>query len=122
MDSMGTREFNEYVYALSQLSHIHENAPTRPPNMRQEDRNHLRILDGIALLPVSEAKGDVTAVTFRQGTDSIDLVYAKNSPCDGALHSHIEGILGYILESQNLELGLLTGGICIQVVERSCEG
>lgn len=46
-------------------------------DMRSEDRKHLPILNGIALMLVTESKGDVAAVTFLKTTDSIEVHYAK---------------------------------------------
>lgn len=56
--------------------------------MRPEEKEHLRILDGIALPFVAEAAGDVAAVTSRQATDKSDVYYAKYSACDSALDSY----------------------------------
>lgn len=101
MDPGKARKLNEHVYALSRLSHVHKNVPTPPPPMGPEERKHLRILNFVALFLVTEDKGDVTAVTFRQTPDKIDVYYAKNSPCNGALTSYINHILADIRESNN---------------------
>lgn len=47
------------------------------------ERNHLRLLDDIALLSVIK-KGDEAAETLRQTPTSIECYYAKNAPCTGA--------------------------------------
>ena len=99
MDLLNTRKLNEHVYALSRLSHIHKNVPTKPKTMGIEERKHLKILDGIALLLVTEAKGDVVAVSFTQTTSTITVNYAKNFPCNGALDMYIDGILKLIVPS-----------------------
>ncbi|MCJ1262386.1 hypothetical protein MMC22_002256 [Lobaria immixta] len=118
MDPTNTRKLNEHVFALSELSRIHENALTRPPKMLPEEMKHLRILDGIALLLVVEEKGDVAAATFRQTTDTIDVYYAKNSPCRPDIDPYIQDILDFITESRDLALEALAAGILSRAVEK----
>lgn len=115
---MNTRELNEHVYALSKLSHIHKSAPTQRKTMGLEESKHLRILDGIALLLVTEDKGDVAAVTFTQTTSTINVCYAKNSPCNGALEDYINGILKHISETRRSSLLYLANGIFMRAIKQ----
>lgn len=45
--------------------------------MGTEERKHLGLLDGVALLLVTEDKGDVAAASFSQTTGTITVFYAK---------------------------------------------
>lgn len=86
--------------------------------MLAEEKQHLRILDGIALFLVIEEKGDVAAATFRQTTDTIYVYYAKNSPCSPDIDSYIQDILKFIMEFRDLELEELAAGITVLAVKK----
>lgn len=114
---MSSQETSEHILALSKLSHIHGHAPTRPASMRPEDRNHLRILHGIALMLVTEPKGDVAAVTFLQTTESIEVHYAKSSSTKGELLEYINSIVCHLLENRHLPLGDLVYNLSMIVID-----
>lgn len=115
---MNSKEMSEHVLALSKLSHIHEHAPTRPASMRPEDRKHLRILDGIALMLVTESKGDVAAVTISQSTDSIQVHYAKNSASKGDLREYINSIVCHLSDNRHLPLGDLSYHLSMIIIKK----
>lgn len=83
-----------------------------------EERKRLTILDGIALLLVTEDKGDVVAVSFTQTTSTITVHYAKNTPCNGALKIYIDGILEHISNSRNLSPVHLACGISMRAIKQ----
>lgn len=115
---MESKKVNEYVYGLSQMSHIHKNMPTQPPRMGPEESKHLRILDAVALFLVTEAKGDVAAVTFKQATHTIEIFYAKNSPCDDFLTIYANKILAYIFEFRHHPLEEVVVEVCLRAVKQ----
>ncbi|KAI9768215.1 MAG: hypothetical protein M1840_005045 [Geoglossum simile] len=71
---------NELVYALSSILHIREHV-LGVPARTNEQRKHLRLLNGIALLLITESKGDVAAVSLAHTATSIRFYFSKNRPC-----------------------------------------
>src|SRR6266487_2600984 len=84
--------FDKLLFALSSISHICGHAPTKSTGAAQQ-RKHLSLLDGIALLLVTEDKADVAAVSFLQTSTSIEFYYAKNRPCAPRIRGYIESLL-----------------------------
>jgi hypothetical protein len=85
---------NEMAFAISCIRRIREHAPM-VRKVKDEQRKHLSLVDGIALLLVTDEKADVAAVSFLQTPTSIDFYYAKNSP--GAVSErYIESLLDLI--------------------------
>ena len=87
---------NELVYALSCVRYIREHAPAKPAEITATQRKHLNLLDGIALLLVTEDKSDVAAVSFLQNSKSINFFYAKNRPCTAPEKAYIGSLLELI--------------------------
>src|SRR6266516_6255915 len=86
---------HELVYVLFCVRYIREHAPTKPAITPTQSK-HLNLLNGIALLLVTEDKSDVAAVSFRQTSTSIDFFYAKNRPCTVSEKDYIEFLLELI--------------------------
>jgi hypothetical protein len=82
----------ELAFALSSIRYIREHAPTVPEPTAIE-KKHLDLVDGIALLLVTEDTTDVAAVSFIQTPKSIDFYFAKNRPCTDAEIEYIESLL-----------------------------
>src|SRR5437016_2163222 len=79
---MGRAE--DYVHGLSQIefhcgSGRDLSAWSRAP---QSDRDHVAILEGLALLLVFTPKGDVAATSYWQSAGEFKLLWAKNQPVD----------------------------------------
>jgi hypothetical protein len=103
---MPSPEFDDQlVYLLSNLRHIRQHVPSVPePTANQ--RKHLNLLDGIALLLVTEGKGDVAAVSFVHTSTSIEFYYAKNRPCTLQETAHIQKLLEMTRSFQPSESGV----------------
>ncbi|KAI9783099.1 MAG: hypothetical protein M1839_004268 [Geoglossum umbratile] len=117
-DTNPPAEFSdELVYALSSILHIREHVPGVPAVTRRdyevirvpsrnvlydiivqtnEQRKHLRLLDGIALLLVTESKGDVAAVSLVHTATSINFYFSKNRPCTLKETEYIDTLLGMV--------------------------
>jgi hypothetical protein len=56
----------EYIHGLSQIEFVHGTNEDLPSwsSAKTNDREHVAILDGLALLLVFAAKGDVAATTY----------------------------------------------------------
>jgi hypothetical protein len=114
---------NELIYALSSILHIREHVPGIPTRTN-EQRKLLRLLDGIALILVTEGKGDVAAVSFVHTATSITFYFSKNRLCTlkereyiGALLSMIRGYHpSEILKWSEEALGLILK-MCIKKVK-----
>ena len=85
----------ELAYALSETRYVREHAPT-VPILSDIQRKHLDLLDGIALLLVTEHRSDVAAVSFLHTSTSIEFYYAKNRPCTASERGYIESLLGLV--------------------------
>src|SRR2546421_417069 len=85
---------DKLVYALSSIRHMY--APTAPKVTDNQIRKHLSLVDGIALLLVTQENADVAAVSFLRNSTSIDFYYAKNRPCTRKETYYIESILNVI--------------------------
>jgi hypothetical protein len=77
------------VYILDKVVHRREHTEwepkTRCSDESDEDyesrRKHVRLLDLIALLLVSETTSDVAATSFHLSSDQVTIYFAKNRPC-----------------------------------------
>lgn len=61
------------------LHRFQEFAPIQPTYLDERIKKHLNLLDGIALLLVTESQSDVVATTFTQTQNSIKIEFARNS-------------------------------------------
>jgi len=89
----------DYVHGLSQVE-FHVGSSRDLPAWSyadQSDRDHVAILDGLALLLVFAPKGDVVATSYWRSAKELKLLWAKNEPVDdsGQLR-YIEDLLGNI--------------------------
>jgi hypothetical protein len=88
---------DELVFALSSTSHVREPVPIQPL-LTCTQKKHLNLLDGIALLLVTEDKADAAAVSSRLTPTSIEFFYAKNRPCTMSMKNYVESLLKEIKE------------------------
>lgn len=61
------------------LRRFQELAPVQPVHRNERIKKHLNLLDGIALLLVTESQSDVVATTFTQTQSNIKIEFARNS-------------------------------------------
>ena len=74
----------DYVHGLSQVEFHLRSSRDLPAwsHATQSDRDHVAILDGLALLLVFSPKGDVAATSYWRSADELKLLWAKNQPVD----------------------------------------
>ena len=58
-------EFDRQVYMLASVCHIKDHAAHSAPICNDVEKKHLGLLNYIALLLVTKARGDVAAVTMK---------------------------------------------------------
>jgi hypothetical protein len=77
---MGLAE--DYIHGLSQVEfHLGSSRDLSAwSHATQSDRDHIAILDGLALLLVFAPKGDVAATSYWQSAEELKLLWAKNQP------------------------------------------
>jgi hypothetical protein len=69
------------VFTLGTINHRHE-VSVQPRHFdNQAVRKHLRMMDLLALLLVTEENGDVASAAFCRRHDRLVIVFAKNRPC-----------------------------------------
>lgn len=61
------------------LRRFQELAPVQPVYRNERIKKHLNLLNGIALLLVTESQSDVVATTFTQTQSDIKIEFARNS-------------------------------------------
>jgi hypothetical protein len=110
---------NELVYALSCVRYIREHAPAKPAEITATQRKHLNLLDGIALLLVTEDKSDVAAASFLQKSKTINFFYAKNRPCTASEKAYIGSLLELIRNYDPSEEDQYTWDI-LNIAVRTC--
>src|SRR5277367_1759452 len=73
-----------YIHGLSQIEYHRGSGRDLPAWSRatQSNREHVASLDGLALLLVFKAKGDVAAVSYWRSANELKLLWAKNQPVD----------------------------------------
>jgi hypothetical protein len=77
------------VYILDKVMHHREHTDWEPKARRWDEsdedyeskRKHVRLLDLIALLLVTEKNSDVAATSFHQSPAQVTIYFAKNRPC-----------------------------------------
>lgn len=84
--------FNEQLSALSSITHIRDYSPTVCRKPFPDQAKHLRLLDAIALLLVTEEKSDVGAVMFEQTPTQVIFYFCKNRPCTKRELDYVDGI------------------------------
>ena len=74
----------DYLHGVSQIEFHLESSRDLPAWLfaSQSDRDHVAILEGLALLLVFAPKGDVTATSYWRSANEIKLLWAKNRPVD----------------------------------------
>ena len=74
----------DYVHAISQVEFHHRPSKDLPgwSHLLPEHRQHVMVLDALALLLVFSPKSDVAAITFWQSASELQLFWAKNQPVD----------------------------------------
>jgi hypothetical protein len=79
---MGLTE--DYIHALSQVEFHYESSRdvSAWSHATQDDREHVAVLEGLALLLVFAPKGDVAATSSWRSADELKLLWAKNQPVD----------------------------------------
>lgn len=85
--------FDEKVYALSKIVHQVKFRNNRSDKYTDSQRKHLRLLDDIALLLVTESGSDVAAVSFEQRPTEVIFYFAKNRPATNAEHDYIKELI-----------------------------
>lgn len=82
-------ELDEHVFALASANHLRYHEARQPTNYNK-DRSHLKLLDYIALLLVTDGKSDVAAVTMRQLPNAVTFYYSKNAPCSAKFGEYLQ--------------------------------
>jgi len=74
----------DYVHGLSQVQFHYGSSKDVPAwsHATKNDRAHVAVLEGLALLLVFTPKGDVAATSSWQSADELKLLWAKNQPVD----------------------------------------
>lgn len=85
--------FSESVYALSKVVHIVKFRNDIALKLSEHQRKHLRLLDDIALLLVTESNSDVAAVSLERLSSELHFHYAKNRPTTQDEKAHIDALL-----------------------------
>lgn len=96
-------EFDKLVYVLSTLSHVCKHAPPKPVIEGQSERNHVDLLNDIALALTTKTNGDITAVTMKQSGTAIEFFYSMNAPCNGSLDVYLQAIKEAIAKTDDIE-------------------
>jgi hypothetical protein len=94
-------EHDKLVYALATLKHIGEHAPAITPTKQETQKKHLTLLDHIALIMVTKAKGDVAAVRMEMTGQGTIFFYAKSSPCPDDFKSYLNNIVSIIANTED---------------------
>ena len=92
-------DFNRQIYILASVHHIMDHAAHLPPKCGLVEKNHLELLNYIALLLVTKPRGDVAAVTMQISTSAINFYYAKNRPCEPSTQLYVDKILTTLREN-----------------------
>lgn len=84
--------FADQLFVLANITHVRDSRPTISTTPFSENRKHLRLLNHIALLLVTEEKSDVAAVMFEQKSHEINIFYSKNRPTTSNERAYIESL------------------------------
>src|SRR5438034_7868389 len=71
-----------YVHALSQIEYHRESGKDLSGWLKssKETKDHVAVLDGLALLLILRPKGDVAAITTWRSANECKILWAKNQP------------------------------------------
>lgn len=84
--------FGEQLFVLANITHIRDYRRTVSPSRTSEHERHLRLLNNMALLLVTQGSSDVAAVMFEQTSHEIIFYYAKNRPSTRHEREYIESL------------------------------
>lgn len=94
--------FDEKVYALSKIVHRVKFRNNRSENYTLSQRKHLRLLDDIALLLVTESGSDVAAVSFEQRPTETIFYFATNRPATLKEHAYVKQLTALSQSSEGI--------------------
>lgn len=94
--------FAEQLYVLANITHVRDYSPTVPDTNSPEQQKHLRLLDDIALLLITQATSDVAAVTFEQTPNAIVFYFSKNRPSTSGELEYFNALLKFALKPGDL--------------------
>lgn len=92
--------FGKDVYLLS---HIRDNVPASTPKRNLLHGENLPLLDDIALLLSTKAKGDTCAVMLRLTYQRVDIIFSKNAPTRKSLDAYLSEIRRIIASPMSSE-------------------
>lgn len=84
------KNFDELIHVLSSIRHVKDRTPRPPLKLESTGKSHLSLLDHIALILVTKAKGDVAATAMIQNTETLIMLYAKNAPCSKQFREYLD--------------------------------
>ena len=90
---------DDYIHGLSQVEYHYGSGRDLSGWSRatKGDRDHIAILEGLALLLVFTPKGDVAATSYWRSADEFKLLWAKNQPVeDNKQLRYIDELLEYV--------------------------
>ena len=105
---MGRAE--DYIHGLSQVEfHCESGRDLRAwSRASKSDKDHVGILEGLALLLVFTPKGDVAATSYWRSADKLKLLWAKNQPVDDNNQlRYIEELLEHVKKGTKADVLLL---------------
>lgn len=85
-------DFGEQLFVLATITHVRDYRPTVSPLPPTEREKHLRLLNDIALLLVTQGSSDVASVMFEQSSYEIVFYYAKNRATTNKERAYIESL------------------------------
>lgn len=103
-------QFADQLYVLANITHVRDYSPTVPDTNSPEQQKHLRLLDDIALLLITQSTSDVAAVTFEQTSNAIVFYFSKNRPSTASELKCYDSLLKFALQPGELAtraMGLL---------------
>ena len=83
---------DQLIYSTSMIAYQYEFYPTSLPHTSSlaPSEKHMKLLNLLALLLVTESVGDVAAISLHQiQPDQMELCYAKNRPCTPSENEYI---------------------------------
>ena len=86
------QNFDKQVYALSVIKRV-EYFPPKDSLDYFWKKADIKLLNFVALLLVTEDKGDVAAVAMEHLPNALNFYYSKNSPCPPQLDEHIQRLI-----------------------------